>query len=266
MHGVDNNMRREFFGPDGDTTPNLDRLLRVTERFDHHGLDVRDRDGVAAPARRYSPGPRRPLRRAALTRPRGKTTVRRLRCQRGRHAEPPRGRTRFVPGIAFRLPLDQQGVRRRAERARARRARDALRLRGPGRCAKESTRAAESTRRCTASSARRRPRRTSSSRSTAATSGCRRSASAAVASPARTTPAPSCTASSPTSHAACSRAAPTGSTATRASRSATTSTRRTSARRPSRSPTRRDRAPSTTSAAGATTPSRFSRPSRGWRS
>jgi CDP-paratose 2-epimerase len=39
-------MRLEFFGPDGDTTPNLDRLLQVTERFEHHGLDIRDRDGV----------------------------------------------------------------------------------------------------------------------------------------------------------------------------------------------------------------------------
>ncbi len=47
VHGVDNNMRREFFGPDGDTTPNLERLVDVTERFEHHGLDVRDRDGVA---------------------------------------------------------------------------------------------------------------------------------------------------------------------------------------------------------------------------
>jgi CDP-paratose 2-epimerase len=47
VHGVDNNMRREFFGPDGDTTPNLERLVEVTTRFDHHGLDVRDREGVA---------------------------------------------------------------------------------------------------------------------------------------------------------------------------------------------------------------------------
>jgi CDP-paratose 2-epimerase len=46
-HGLDNNMRREFFGPDGDTTPNLERLLEVTTRFEHHGLDVRDREGVA---------------------------------------------------------------------------------------------------------------------------------------------------------------------------------------------------------------------------
>jgi CDP-paratose 2-epimerase len=47
VHGVDNNMRREFFGPDGDTTPNLERLLDVTEHFEHHGLDARDREGVA---------------------------------------------------------------------------------------------------------------------------------------------------------------------------------------------------------------------------
>ena len=26
VHGVDNNMRRDFFGPDGDTTWNLERL------------------------------------------------------------------------------------------------------------------------------------------------------------------------------------------------------------------------------------------------
>jgi CDP-paratose 2-epimerase len=47
VHGVDNNMRRDFFGPDGDTTPNLERLRGTTRRFEHHALDVRDRDGVA---------------------------------------------------------------------------------------------------------------------------------------------------------------------------------------------------------------------------
>jgi CDP-paratose 2-epimerase len=43
---VDNNMRREFFGPEGDTTPNLERLLRETRRFTHHDLDVRDRESL----------------------------------------------------------------------------------------------------------------------------------------------------------------------------------------------------------------------------
>src|SRR5947208_973939 len=47
VHGVDNNMRRDFFGEHGDTTWNLERLRRETRRFEHHDLDVRDRDGVA---------------------------------------------------------------------------------------------------------------------------------------------------------------------------------------------------------------------------
>lgn len=47
VHGVDNNMRRDFFGPDGDTTWNLDRLRATTRRFTHHDLDVRDREGIA---------------------------------------------------------------------------------------------------------------------------------------------------------------------------------------------------------------------------
>jgi CDP-paratose 2-epimerase len=46
VHGVDNNMRRDFFGPDGDTTWNLERLRSSTQRFSHHDLDIRDRDGV----------------------------------------------------------------------------------------------------------------------------------------------------------------------------------------------------------------------------
>ena len=34
VHGVDNNMRRDFFGPDGDTTWNLERLRRVAVTSD----------------------------------------------------------------------------------------------------------------------------------------------------------------------------------------------------------------------------------------
>jgi CDP-paratose 2-epimerase len=47
VHGVDNNLRREFFGPDGDTMPVLERLRRETRRFEHHDLDVRDRAAMA---------------------------------------------------------------------------------------------------------------------------------------------------------------------------------------------------------------------------
>jgi len=44
--GVDNNMRRLFFGPQGDTSWNLERLKSVTRNFAHHGLDIRDRNAL----------------------------------------------------------------------------------------------------------------------------------------------------------------------------------------------------------------------------
>lgn len=46
VHGVDNNMRRDFFGQDGDTTWNLERLQRITKHFTHHHLDIRDRPAM----------------------------------------------------------------------------------------------------------------------------------------------------------------------------------------------------------------------------
>jgi CDP-paratose 2-epimerase len=46
VHGLDNNMRRIFFGEAGDTTWNLDRLRKVTKRFIHHQIDVRDRSAI----------------------------------------------------------------------------------------------------------------------------------------------------------------------------------------------------------------------------
>jgi CDP-paratose 2-epimerase len=44
--GVDNNMRADFFGPQGDTTWNRDRLTSLCARFTNHELDIRDRAGV----------------------------------------------------------------------------------------------------------------------------------------------------------------------------------------------------------------------------
>ena len=46
VHGLDNNMRADFFGPQGDTRWNQERLLRQCPRFTHHELDIRDRTGV----------------------------------------------------------------------------------------------------------------------------------------------------------------------------------------------------------------------------
>ncbi|MGD0745620.1 MAG: NAD-dependent epimerase/dehydratase family protein [Verrucomicrobiota bacterium] len=46
VHGIDNNLRREFFGPQGDTRWNLERLRNATRRFRHHELDIRDRQKI----------------------------------------------------------------------------------------------------------------------------------------------------------------------------------------------------------------------------
>ncbi len=48
VHGVDNNQRAVFFGPQGDTRWNQSRLARELPGFVHHELDIRDRAGVLA--------------------------------------------------------------------------------------------------------------------------------------------------------------------------------------------------------------------------
>lgn len=45
--GIDNNMRRDFFGPAGDTTWNLERLRRKTRAFRFFNVDIRDRRALA---------------------------------------------------------------------------------------------------------------------------------------------------------------------------------------------------------------------------
>jgi CDP-paratose 2-epimerase len=46
IHGVDNNQRAVFFGPQGDTRWNQRRLETDLAGFVHHELDIRDRAGV----------------------------------------------------------------------------------------------------------------------------------------------------------------------------------------------------------------------------
>ncbi len=46
VHGVDANLRAEFFGEDGDTRWNQRRLEESLDTFAHHELDIRNRDGV----------------------------------------------------------------------------------------------------------------------------------------------------------------------------------------------------------------------------
>ncbi len=46
IHGVDNNQRAVFFGPQGDTRWNQQRLASAIQNFAHHEVDIRNRDGV----------------------------------------------------------------------------------------------------------------------------------------------------------------------------------------------------------------------------
>jgi CDP-paratose 2-epimerase len=55
VHGVDNNQRAVFFGPQGDTRWNQRRLLRELPGFVHHEVDIRDRAGVLALVREVRP-------------------------------------------------------------------------------------------------------------------------------------------------------------------------------------------------------------------
>jgi CDP-paratose 2-epimerase len=55
VHGLDNNQRAVFFGPQGDTRWNQQRLLRELPGFQHHELDIRDRTGVLTLVRQIKP-------------------------------------------------------------------------------------------------------------------------------------------------------------------------------------------------------------------
>lgn len=55
VHGVDNNTRETFFGPEGSTRWNQHRLQGTYETFNHHELDIRDRVGVLSLLERIGP-------------------------------------------------------------------------------------------------------------------------------------------------------------------------------------------------------------------
>jgi CDP-paratose 2-epimerase len=46
VYGIDNNMRRQFFGPDGDTTATLKQLLASCPGITQYDSDIREREGI----------------------------------------------------------------------------------------------------------------------------------------------------------------------------------------------------------------------------
>jgi CDP-paratose 2-epimerase len=55
VHGIDNNQRAVFFGPQGDTTWSRQRLEDSLPNFRHHELDIRNRQGVLELIRNIKP-------------------------------------------------------------------------------------------------------------------------------------------------------------------------------------------------------------------
>src|SRR5262245_21680405 len=55
VHGIDNNQRAVFFGPQGDTRWNQSRIATAIPHFHHHEIDIRDRQGIDAIIRKIHP-------------------------------------------------------------------------------------------------------------------------------------------------------------------------------------------------------------------
>ncbi|HZQ47363.1 MAG TPA: NAD-dependent epimerase/dehydratase family protein, partial [Verrucomicrobiae bacterium] len=55
VHGIDNNQRAVFFGPQGDTRWNQQRLAGIIPRFQHHEEDIRNRQGIDAVVKEIRP-------------------------------------------------------------------------------------------------------------------------------------------------------------------------------------------------------------------
>jgi CDP-paratose 2-epimerase len=55
IHGLDNNQRAVFFGPQGDTRWNQQRLADSIKGFEHHEVDLRDRTGILSLIKQLKP-------------------------------------------------------------------------------------------------------------------------------------------------------------------------------------------------------------------
>lgn len=55
IHGLDNNQRAVFFGPQGDTRWNQKRLQGLIKQYTHYEIDIRNRDAIMAAIRQIKP-------------------------------------------------------------------------------------------------------------------------------------------------------------------------------------------------------------------
>jgi CDP-paratose 2-epimerase len=55
IHGIDNNQRAVFFGPQGDTRWNQKRLEKTIASYTHHEIDIRNREGILSKIKEIRP-------------------------------------------------------------------------------------------------------------------------------------------------------------------------------------------------------------------
>ena len=55
IHGLDNNQRAVFFGPQGDTRWNQKRLEGLIKRYTHYEIDIRNREAILAIVEQIKP-------------------------------------------------------------------------------------------------------------------------------------------------------------------------------------------------------------------
>ncbi len=55
IHGIDNNQRAVFFGPQGDTRWNQKRLESLVKRYSHYEIDIRNRERIVEVVRQIKP-------------------------------------------------------------------------------------------------------------------------------------------------------------------------------------------------------------------
>jgi len=55
LYGIDNNQRAVFFGNNGDTSWNLNRLKGSIRHYTHHDIDIRDRQSILELIKKIKP-------------------------------------------------------------------------------------------------------------------------------------------------------------------------------------------------------------------
>ena len=119
IHGIDDNHRAVFFGPEGDTSWVTGALAPGNPRLPARLAGYPRSRGRAGLVRRGPPGLDYPHRRAAFARPGGRHSFSRFRSECARNAASSGSRPAILPRVAVHPHVDEQSLWGPAQRHRA---------------------------------------------------------------------------------------------------------------------------------------------------